>query len=136
MLKRFSQLTWQLIEDEEYSSLSLDGFCNFVLWNGMDFDHRNSDYYPDFGFNDFFEYEFEFNVPIDLIGFPRFTFENDFGSFGYSIEQTSDTTILFVAEWFLTDRVIPSEEIENLRDFYNAIITLNDEKIIFRKLKF
>lgn len=125
----------EVIVDEEYSYVSLNGLCNFVLWDRMDFTHRKSDYYPDFGFNDFFEYEFEFGEPVELISAAGDAFDNEYGSFGYRIEQTTDTTILFVAEWFLTDRTIPAEEIEKLKDFYNAIIKLNDQKIIFRKLK-
>lgn len=125
----------EVIDRQDHYSLALNGLCNFVLWEGMDFNHRSSDFYSDFGYNDYFQYEFEFSEVIELIDNPKFSFENEYGSFGYSLEQTSDTTILFVAEWFMTGKMIPAEEIGKLKDFYNAIIGLNDQKIMFRKIK-
>lgn len=121
-----------VIKSNELYRIPLSEFFNFVMWDGMDFEHRASDYYPDFGFNDFFQYEFEFDEPVTLEMESESYFENEYGSFGISVAQSNDTTITLVAEWFLTGRSIPAKKIHKLKDFYNGILDLNKEEIIFR----
>ena len=105
--------------------IPLRDLVNAVTWENMDFGQRHLTYYPDFGFEDNFEYNFKLEdgkfLPIRI----RQNIRNDFGYFKIDLAKTDDQNVLLKVDWVLSSRPIPADKILMLEQFYLALESLN-----------
>ncbi len=106
---------------EDTASLYLDGLLNFITWNDFDFEKRKSSFYPDFAFEDEFEFSIEVSKNIQLLNSTRFSMENESGEFFFEVKQEDNGPIGVNARWKLNEEPIPASKISLLKDFYDLI---------------
>jgi hypothetical protein len=100
----------------------IQDWVNHVVPEDYDPDFRYTDFYPDFIGADNYTYELTFNHRVKLTGENRnIQLTRDFGSYGFSILQTSENKILIVSTLIIKNPVIPKEKHSEMIEMMDAV---------------
>jgi hypothetical protein len=106
----------------DHFELDLSGWIKHIFYEGLDAEHRFTDFYPDFTGNDTYAFMIEFDQPVSFIDLPEsFEIDNDFGTYNFSLKPMSESKLL-INSYFLTKTpMVKKEDIDQVANIYNAI---------------
>lgn len=107
-------------------SIDLSNWFKHIIYPAMDTKNRTLDFYPDFQMRDTYVYFLKFDKEVQLAeGFDNIEINNDFGELEISINQMDPHSIKITSSFAVVAQKIKSEEIEQVKEIYEAIEKTN-----------
>ncbi len=112
-------------------SLDIKNWFNHIVYENLEIDNRQMDFYPDFANRDTYSYFIQFDSDISLIrGIENVEINNELASFIINIEQVDSKSIKIESHFAISNKI----EVENIgviEDIYNRIEELNNGRVDF-----
>lgn len=119
--------------DDQIQTLDLGHWIKHIRYQ-IDSTHRDFDFYPDFKQSDNYSFMLEFDHEIELIDRPtHIVIQNDFGN--YLLQFTFQGNRLRIVSQFKSNaHMMPSEEIHQVAEIYNAMECAGQLTLTYRSL--
>lgn len=114
-------------------SVNLAGWFNHIIYEGMNTNNRQLDFYPDFVGQDTYRYYIKFDKPVTLLkGIDKSDITNALGKLAINISQPQSDGLL-IESYFVTNAImVPAAKIADVAQIYDAIAKLNKSTIMVK----